>query len=232
MLNCRVRNGDKVYIIAAPMIEYAKSVTILPFSDSLSRFRSTGMNGSTLFDDLKPYFLDKNRPVHTGDIFTISCRDTLVKSSPASEDIFPAVDVDFKVLYVEGLNGTDIDGAIVGPDTELVTDGDALDRNDDDDRFNQIGYEDVGGCGKQLAQIKELVELPLRHPKLFQYIGIPPPRGVLLYGPPGSGKTLLAKAVAAETGAYFFVLNGPEIMSKMAGESESNLRKVRAYAGL
>ena len=75
------------------------------------------------------------------------------------------------------------------------------------------------------AQIKEMVELPLRHPSLFKAIGVKPPRGILLYGPPGTGKTLLARAVANETGAFFFLINGPEIMSKLAGESESNLRK-------
>jgi len=76
-----------------------------------------------------------------------------------------------------------------------------------------------------LAQIKEMVELPLRHPSLFKAIGVKPPRGILLYGPPGTGKTLIARAVANETGAFFFLINGPEIMSKLAGESESNLRK-------
>ena len=70
-----------------------------------------------------------------------------------------------------------------------------------------------------------MVELPLRHPQLFRAIGVKPPRGILLYGPPGTGKTLIARAVANETGAFFFLINGPEIMSKMAGESESNLRK-------
>ncbi|RCN27694.1 ATPase, AAA family [Ancylostoma caninum] len=70
-----------------------------------------------------------------------------------------------------------------------------------------------------------MVELPLRHPQLFKAIGIKPPRGILLFGPPGTGKTLIARAVANETGAFFFLLNGPEIMSKLAGESESNLRK-------
>lgn len=70
-----------------------------------------------------------------------------------------------------------------------------------------------------------MIELPLRHPNLFKNLGIKPPRGVLLYGPPGSGKTMIARAVANETGAFFFLINGPEIMSKMAGESESNLRR-------
>jgi len=70
-----------------------------------------------------------------------------------------------------------------------------------------------------------MIELPLRHPQLFKTLGVKPPRGVLLYGPPGSGKTLIARAVANETGAFFFLINGPEIMSKMAGEAEGNLRK-------
>lgn len=76
-----------------------------------------------------------------------------------------------------------------------------------------------------MAQIREMIELPLRHPQLFKNLGVKPPKGVLLYGPPGSGKTLIARAVANETGAFFFLINGPEIMSKMAGEAEGNLRK-------
>ena len=88
-----------------------------------------------------------------------------------------------------------------------------------------VGHDNIGGCRKQMAQIWELVELPLCHPQLFKSIGIKPPCGILLFGPPGTGKTLMAQAVANETGAFFFSINGPEIMSKMAGESESNLRK-------
>ena len=91
--------------------------------------------------------------------------------------------------------------------------------------MDEVGYDDVGGVRKQMAQIRELVELPIWHPKLFKSIGVNPPKGILLYGPPGSGKTLISRAVANETGAFFFLINGPEIMSKLAGESESNLRK-------
>ena len=76
-----------------------------------------------------------------------------------------------------------------------------------------------------MAKIREMIELPLRHPQLFKTLGVKPPKGVLLYGPPGSGKTLIAKAIANETGAFFFLLNGPEIMSSKPGEAEENLRK-------
>lgn len=111
------------------------------------------------------------------------------------------------------------------PSLFIVSEGDPVKREDEESNLNDVGYDDIGGCKKQMAQIRELVELPLRHPQLFKSIGIKPPRGILLFGPPGTGKTLMARAVANETGAFFFLINGPEIMSKMAGESESNLRK-------
>ncbi|XP_049901501.1 transitional endoplasmic reticulum ATPase isoform X2 [Epinephelus moara] len=114
---------------------------------------------------------------------------------------------------------------IVAPDTVIYCEGEPIKREDEEESLNDIGYDDIGGCRKQLAQIKEMVELPLRHPGLFKAIGVKPPRGILLYGPAGTGKTLVARAVANETGSFFFLINGPEIMSKLAGESESNLRK-------
>ena len=110
---------------------------------------------------------------------------------------------------------------IVAPDTLIHCEGEPIKREDEEDALTAVGYDDVGGCRKQLAQIKEMVELPLRHPALFKAIGVKPPRGILLYGPPGTGKTLLARAVANETGAFFFLINGPEIMSKLAGEFKS-----------
>ena len=113
---------------------------------------------------------------------------------------------------------------IVGPQTVIFDEGEPIKR-EDEERADGVGYDDIGGCRKQLALIREMIELPLRHPQLFKTLGIKPPRGVLLYGPPGSGKTLLARAIANETGAFFFLINGPEIMSKMAGEAEGNLRK-------
>ncbi|KAK6972328.1 P-loop containing nucleoside triphosphate hydrolase protein [Favolaschia claudopus] len=115
---------------------------------------------------------------------------------------------------------------IVAQDTVIHTEGEPVKREDEESNLNDVGYDDIGGCRKQMAQIRELVELPLCHPQLFKSIGIKPPRGILMFGPPGTGKTLMARAVANETGAFFFLINGPEIMSKMAGESESHLRTV------
>jgi len=89
-----------------------------------------------------------------------------------------------------------------------------------------VTYEDVGGLKEELQNVREIIELPLKYPELFQRLGIEPPKGVLLHGPPGTGKTLIAKAVANEIGASFFTINGPEIMSKFYGESEQRLREI------
>jgi transitional endoplasmic reticulum ATPase len=89
-----------------------------------------------------------------------------------------------------------------------------------------ITYEDIGGLGNAVGRVREMIELPLRHPELFKRLGVEAPKGVLLHGPPGTGKTLLAKAVANETNASFFTIGGPEIMSKFYGESEEKLRNV------
>jgi transitional endoplasmic reticulum ATPase len=90
----------------------------------------------------------------------------------------------------------------------------------------KISYEDIGGLRHQIRRIREMIELPLKYPEVFERLGIDPPKGVFLYGPPGCGKTLIAKAVASETDAYFTHISGPEIMGKFYGESEARLRKV------
>jgi transitional endoplasmic reticulum ATPase len=92
--------------------------------------------------------------------------------------------------------------------------------------WGHVRYEDIGGLGKELQRIREMIELPLKYPAVFDRLGIEPPKGILLYGPPGTGKTLIARAVASESKAAFFVINGPEIMNKLYGESESRLRNI------
>ena len=90
----------------------------------------------------------------------------------------------------------------------------------------QVTYEDIGGISNEIKKVREMIELPLRHPEIFEKLGIEAPKGVLLYGPPGTGKTLLAKAVANESNAHFISISGPEIMSKFYGESEARLREI------
>jgi transitional endoplasmic reticulum ATPase len=95
-----------------------------------------------------------------------------------------------------------------------------------DTRRADVTYDDVGGMGETIDQLREMVELPLRYPELFERLGVDPPKGVLLYGPPGTGKTRLARAVANESSAQFFLINGPEIMGSGYGESEKKLREI------
>ncbi|XP_047084260.1 cell division control protein 48 homolog D-like [Lolium rigidum] len=198
--NLRVRIADVVSVHLCPDVKYGKRVHILPIDDTIE-----GITGNLFEAYLKPYFVDAYRPVHKGDLF-------VVRGGMRS--------VEFKVIEIDPA----VDYCIVAADTEIFSDGEPVKR-EDEERLDDIGYDDVGGMRKQMNQIRELVELPLRHPQIFKSLGVKPPKGILLYGPPGSGKTLIARAVANETGAFFFCINGPEIMSKMAGESESNLRK-------
>lgn len=198
--NLRIRLGDIVAISACPDVKYGKKIHVLPIDDTIE-----GLTGNWFEVYLKPYFLEAYRPIHKGDTF-------MVRGGMRA--------VEFKVIETDPAPF-----CIVAPDTVIHCEGEPIKREDEEDALNSIGYDDIGGCRKQLAQVKEMVELPLRHPSLFKAIGVKPPRGILLYGPPGTGKTLLARAVANETGAFFFLINGPEIMSKLAGESESNLRK-------
>jgi transitional endoplasmic reticulum ATPase len=194
-----VRLGDIVNITTKEDVPYCKKVHILPMDDTIE-----GVSGNLFDVYLKPYFLEAYRPLRKGDLFLVR------------QAMHP---VEFKVVEMDPSPY-----GVCAPDTEIHCEGEPVKR-EDEERADEVGYDDIGGCRRQMAQIREMIELPLRHPKLFQTLGVKPPRGVLLFGPPGSGKTLIAKAVANETGAFFFLINGPEIMSKMAGESESNLRK-------
>ena len=197
--NLNVRLGDTVMVKPQENVPNLTKVDIRPFDDTIE-----GITGDITQTFLAPYFKDAFRPIHKGDCFVVRGN-------------FKAVE--FKVIATEPK-----EFGIYAQQTVLFAEGDAYKREDEESQ-NDIGYEDIGGCRKQMAQMREMIELPLRHPLLFKTLGVKPPRGVLLYGPPGSGKTLIARAVANETGAFFFLINGPEIMSKMAGEAESNLRK-------
>ena len=118
----------------------------------------------------------------------------------------------------------------VTADTEIDIKDEAID-DEDIAGGKEIAYEDIGGIGSQLQKVREMIELPLKHPELFRRLGIDPPKGVLLHGPPGTGKTMIAKAVASEVNAHFKSINGPEIISKYYGESEKQLREVFVEAG-
>lgn len=201
--NLRVKLGDQIFLQPTDENEVPPGTRVhcLPFADSLE-----GITGDLFELYLKPYFNNAFRPVTAGDTF-------IVRPDSGGRPI------EFKVVAAEPK-----ETVVVTQQTMIFTEGPPVDR-EDEEKLAEVGYDDIGGCRKQMQQIREMIELPLRHPTLFKTLGVKPPRGILLYGPPGSGKTLIARAVANETGAYFFLINGPEIMSKMSGGSEENLRK-------
>jgi len=199
--NLRVKLGDVISVHNTGEVPYGKAIHVLPFDDTIE-----GISGNLFDTYLKPYFVEAYRPVKKGDCFIVR------------EGFRP---VEFKVMEIDP---PDTDYCIVDPNCVIHYDGEPVKR-EDEERLDEVGYDDIGGVRKQLAMIREMIELPLRHPTLFRTLGVKPPKGVLLHGPPGTGKTLIARAVANETGAFFFLINGPEIMSKMAGDSESNLRR-------
>ncbi|MCG2676374.1 AAA family ATPase, partial [bacterium] len=142
----------------------------------------------------------------------------LVAGDRVRATLFGARACDFKVLDTVPKK----DVVIIQPTTTIrmeVKEGEEKQRL-------KVSYEDIGGLGKQIQRIREMIELPLKYPQIFERLGIDAPKGVLFFGPPGTGKTLIARAVANETDAYFTSISGPEIMGKYYGESESRLRSL------
>ena len=142
--------------------------------------------------------------------------DELMDFTPAMKEI---------KFAVVSTNPKDI--VIVGPNTEVQLHETPVDVSKIEGVGNlvDVSYEDIGGLKEEVKKVREMIEIPLKRPELFEKLGIAPPKGVLMHGPPGTGKTLLAKAVASESDAHFIAINGPEIMSKYVGGSEENLRE-------
>ncbi|PIY60601.1 ATPase, partial [Candidatus Woesearchaeota archaeon CG_4_10_14_0_8_um_filter_47_5] len=174
------------------------------------------------------------RAVVKGDLVALGGtkrRKTTMSSSPFFDDVFSMLDeslpgfgfsdIKFKVIDVAPKTGA----VIVSEATEVRFNPEAAADVVEEGKTLEVTYDDVGGLEGEIQKIREMVELPLKHPEIFERLGIEPPKGVLLHGPPGTGKTLLAKAVASETNSHFILINGPEIMSKYYGQSEQNLRK-------
>lgn len=226
--NSRSGIGEMVSVKRADPIE-AKKVVVAPAREGVI----ISTNNPALF---KKNFI--GRVIMNGDIIAAAPRRTLISDS--SQDIFGGNmrpdelfgsmfglgDLRFIIMETTPKQGP----LIITENTNLELKREGVEPKEEEETGHEatieVSYEDVGGLDEEIKKIREMVELPLKHPEIFQRLGIEPPKGVLLHGPPGTGKTLMAKAVANETNSNFYVINGPEIMSKFYGESEANLRKI------
>ena len=223
--NAKTGIGELVNVIKADVKE-AKKVIIAP-----ARKGVIIRAGPGAIDNFKRGLL--GRAVMQGDLVVLGGakrRQELMASS--FEDLFDIFGEAFGGMGNFGFPGSEMkfivaqtqpkQPVIITETTELVLNPRAVEITEE--RIPEVTYEDIGGLDEEVKKIREMVELPLKHPEIFSRLGIEPPKGVLLYGPPGCGKTLLAKAVATESEANFVLLNGPEIMSKFYGESEKRIR--------
>ncbi len=218
--NCGGGIGEVVKVKKAEVKE-AKAITIAPARKGII----IHMGGNLLKQNLLM------RPLMTGDIII---PNPIVQDRRSQTTLFEQFfGVDFgdflftpfgeEKFVVVNTDPKGITRVTRATDVELLP---QATRPIEEEKIPEVTYEDLGGLHEEVTKVREMIELPLKHPELFERLGIEPPKGILLHGPPGTGKTLLAKAVANESGVRFFVINGPEVMSKFYGESEENLRKI------
>jgi transitional endoplasmic reticulum ATPase len=216
--NAGVRIGDRVQV-RPRRVEDAERVVLTP-TDSADLGVDAGTVGPAVGRSLR------GRPVAPGEVVRVealgSTREFHVARTVPDGTVLvreeTTVDVDAGTTPVGTSGASDGSGAGDGSEADPGA--------DESGRRVGITYEDIGGLGDELEQVRELVELPLSNPDLFRRLGIDPPKGVLLHGPPGTGKTLIARAVANEVDAHFVSVSGPEVMGKYKGESEERIREV------
>jgi transitional endoplasmic reticulum ATPase len=230
--NAKTGVGESV-IIKKAEIKEAKKILIAP--------AQKGIMVQADPETLKAGLL--GRAVVKGDILVmggVQRRKDIMSEGLDMDEIFGDLDKMFGGA-LGGMNGINFGGiqqikfivantnpnqpVVITENTEVQLSNKAVEISEDS-KVLEVTYEDVGGLTEEVKKIREMVELPLKHPEIFDRLGIEPPKGVLLHGPPGTGKTLLAKAVANETESNFILLNGPEIMSKFYGESEKRVREI------
>lgn len=243
--NLRVRDTDKVKIVALqsgseedklygsgdmallntqPAVAY--SVTFSPVKDSLHSLELSEGGDELSDDEIMERFVTPYLNLEEDSEAIVKVGHTLVLMDGNKKSLA------FTVSHLDMAGEADSDNeeeveskespggaALIDTSSQVIVGG-AIDRAE-----VGLGYDSVGGCGKAIKLMQELVELPLRFPELWTTAGVPTPKGVLLHGPPGCGKTLIANALMEETGAHVVIINGPEIMARKGGESEANLRQ-------
>lgn len=218
--NARTSIGEMISVRKAK-VEPARKVVIAPAREGIVVRASAQIFKQGLL----------GRAVTKGDVISLGGtrrRRSAMSGSPFFDEVFNMMEESMMAYGFGDLKFVVADtnpkvACIITDQTEVVLSPEAVEVKDE--VVPEVTYEDIGGLEDEITKVREMIELPLKHPEIFERLGIEPPKGVLLHGPPGTGKTLLAKAVANETNAHFISINGPEIMSKYYGQSEENLRK-------
>src|SRR3989339_907343 len=219
--NAKTGIGEVVKVRRAAVKE-AKTVTIAPAQKGVTIKVDPNMFKRGLL----------GRAVVKGDILALGGtrrRRSAMSDNPFFEDVFQMFEDDFMGGFgIAGLRFVVADGfpksaLVITEATDLKFSTKTVEVLEE--KVPYITYEDIGGLTDEIEKVREMVELPLKHPELFERLGIEPPKGILLHGPPGCGKTLLAKAVANESDATFLLINGPEVVSKFVGEAEKKIRE-------
>ncbi|MBD3318968.1 CDC48 family AAA ATPase [Candidatus Woesearchaeota archaeon] len=220
--NAKTSVGELITVRKANIKE-AKKVTIAPAREGIVVRAPARVFQQSLL----------GRPMVKGDIISpggTKRRRSTMSGNPLFDEVFSMMednlsgglgfgDLRFVVADVSPSKSS----VIITEHTEVILNPEAMPVKED--VAPEVNYEDIGGLQEEIRKIREMVELPLKHPEIFERLGVEPPKGVLLHGPPGTGKTMLARAVANETNAHFILINGPEVMSKYYGQSEENIRK-------
>ncbi|MBT3324062.1 CDC48 family AAA ATPase [archaeon] len=219
--NAKTSIGEIVKVRKAEVKE-AQSITIAPAQKGVTVRVDPNMFKRGLL----------GRSIVKGDLLALGGtkrRKTAMSENPFFDDVFQMFEDDFLGGFgVRGLRFVVADchpkgAVIISENTQLKVSSKAMEIQED--KISLVTYEDIGGLNEEVTKVREMIELPLKHPELFERLGIEPPKGILLHGPPGCGKTLLAKAVANETDATFLTINGPEVVSKFVGEAEKKIRE-------
>tara|TARA_Y100000310_G_C20685699_1_gene818813 strand:+ start:281 stop:2572 length:2292 start_codon:yes stop_codon:yes gene_type:complete len=222
--NAKTSIGESVKIRKAQVKE-AKKITIAPAQQGMMVQANPAIFQKSLL----------GRVVLKGDILSLggTTRRRSTFSGGQFEDIFSDIFDQLQSGFLGGLGSLKFivadaspkDAVIITENTKIEVSSKAVEVTEEAP-IPDVTYEDIGGLSDEIRKIREMVELPMKHPELFNRLGIEPPSGVLLHGPPGTGKTLLAKAVSNETDSNFMLINGPEIMNKFYGESEKKIRQI------
>ncbi len=221
--NAKTGIGENVMVRKAEAKE-AKNITLAPAQEGImikadGEFFKRGLLG---------------RAVFKGDVVALGGaqrRRTAMSDSPFFGDIFNVFDEDFMAPFSFGnlkfivVETNPKQAVVITENTSIKVSPKSVEVIEEH-KVPEFTYEDIGGLDEEIKKVREMVELPLKHPELFERLGIQPPKGVLLHGPPGTGKTLLAKAVANESDAKFLSINGPEVTSKFVGEAEKKIREI------